>query len=214
VNAPLNEILAAGLILLSDWDRKTDFYDLMCGSGTLLIEAALLANNIPPGIYRDSFGFEKWKDFDANLWEQVKIEALKKRINSSIKFYGADISPLAIKIANQNVQHANLQNQIELRVSSFESFNPAGERGFIIMNPPYGLRLKEHDIHSFFKMIGDTLKHNFTGFTAWIISPEEGVIKSIGLRPSKKMKIFNGPLECKFAKFELYKGSVKSKYKN
>ena len=207
--APINEVLSAGLILLSGWKKDCNFIDPMCGSGTILIEAALYANNIPSGYYRKNFAFEKWKDFDKYVWEQIKKEVLLKEDEFKYKIIGTDISKYAIKNAIENIRFAKLHKDIELNSDSIEYFNPPEGQGIMITNPPYGERLNTDNIIELYKLIGDTLKNKYTGYTAWIISGDLNALKFIGLRPSRKIQVYNGKLECKFAKFEIYKGSKK-----
>ncbi len=202
--APLNEVLAAGLIRLSGWDKTIPLYDPMCGSGTILIEANMFARNIPSGYFRPSFGFEKWMDFDPELWDKIKKEENSKILKKGIEIFGSDISSRAIAIAIENVGFTKFQKQIYLEVASFENTMPKGTSGIIICNPPYDERLHIDDIISFYKSIGDVLKKKYTGFEAWIISSDLKALKFIGLHPSKKITVFNGPLECRFVRFSLY----------
>ncbi len=211
--APLNEVLAAGLILLSGWDAKTDFIDPMCGSGTLLIEAAMLANKMPPGMLRKKFGFETWVDFDAGLWQKVRTKYMGKVCDGGIKIIGSDKSPLAVKVAKENVQRAGLEKNIDILIKRFEKLIPASPGGVLMFNPPYGERMQHADITSFYTMIGDHLKQNFVGFEVWIVSANKAALKHVGLRPSKKYTVFNGGLECRFQKYEMYSGSIKAKYR-
>lgn len=209
VAAPINEVLAAGLILLSGWQRDSNFIDPMCGSGTILIEAALYAYNIPPLINRQHFGFMKWKDYDADLWELLVQEA-RQRINGfSHQLLGFDQNFKAVKACQQNAFAAHLEGKVEVGRQRFERLKPAAEEGLLIMNPPYDERMTKGNINDFYKMIGDQLKQNFAGYEAWIISSNKEALKHIGLRPSRKMTVYNGALECKYQKYELYKGSKK-----
>lgn len=208
--APMSEVLAAGLILLTGWDKKSNFIDPMCGSGTLLIEAALIANNFPPGMYRKEFGFMRWNDFDPGLWDTVKQEAMDEQTEFDFKILGSDISGKNLSAAHANVKSARLHKDIQLSVSAFADVRPPkNEPGIIVMNPPYGERIRTNDIIGLYRSIGDTLKQSFTGYTAWIISSDQMAIKFIGLKPARKFDVWNGPLECKFEKFELYRGSKK-----
>lgn len=208
--APMSEVLAAGLILLSDWDKKSNFIDPMCGSGTLLIEAALIANNFPPGMYRKDFGFMHWNDFDPELWESVKQEALDEQTEFEYKILGSDISPKNLSSAHANIKSARLHKDIQVQVSAFENLKPPkNEPGIIVMNPPYGERIRPNDIIGLYRSIGDALKQSFTGYNAWIISSDQMAIKFIGLKPTEKYIVWNGPLECKYEKFEVYQGSKK-----
>ncbi len=208
--APINEVLAAGMILLSKWDANSNFIDPMCGSGTLPIEAALIAYNIPPGIFRKKFAFENWKDFDKDLFEEVYNEDLPKR-KFNHKIIASDISAGAVRIATENAKNAFVQNKIEFITQSFERYTPPEDGGMVIMNPPYGERLKKNDIELFYEKIGNQLKKSFAGYEAWIISSNKEAIKRIGLKPSAKIPLINGALECNFLRFNLYKGSRKKK---
>ncbi len=214
--APLNEVLAAGMILMSGWDKKCTFIDPMCGSGTLLIEAAMIANNIPPGIYKQKFGFETWKDFDNELLEQIYEEENEEN-DSDVKIIGADISEIAIRMAKENIANASLKRKIELHIKPIENFDPIkvkGENGILITNPPYGERITKNEINSFYKVLGDIFKNRFKGFEAWLLSSNLDAIKNIGLKPSKKQILFNGALACKFLNYSIYEGSKKDKYKD
>jgi putative N6-adenine-specific DNA methylase len=206
--APINEVLAAGMILLSGWDGKSNFIDPMCGSGTLPIEAALIAYNIPPGIFRKQFAFEKWKDFDKDLFEEIYNEDYPER-KFEHKIIAADISSGAVRIATENAKNAFIQNKIEFITQSFERFTPPEDGGIVMMNPPYGERLKKNDIEAFYERIGNQLKKSFAGYEAWIISNNKEAIKRIGLKPSAKIPLINGALECNFLQYNLYKGSKK-----
>lgn len=207
--APINEVLTAGMILLSGWDKKSNFIDPMCGSGTIPIEAALFALNIPPGFKRKRFGFEGWKDFDKDLWEKVKKEALEKRLEFNHQIIGSDRSGRIMKIAGENVNSAGLENIITLKTRFIDDLEPLKNGGIMIMNPPYGERMTTENITDLYKKIGDTLKKSFKGYSSWIISADMEALKFIGLRPSRKIKLFNGPLESRFCKFEIYEGSRK-----
>lgn len=211
--APINELLAAGMILLSGWKKDCNFIDPMCGSGTILIEAALIANNIPSGFYRKTFAFEHWKDFDNELFSKVKTDASLNITEYEHRIIGSDKSAKAIKIANENIKNAKLHKDIELRNIAFEDFIPPSGGGIIISNPPYGERIKVRDIIDLYSLIGDSLKKKFAGFNAWILSSDNRALKKVGLRTSKKIPLYNAKLECKYVKFEIYKGSLKRKKK-
>ncbi len=211
LEAPINEVLAAGLIALSGWNFDCDFVDPMCGSGTFLVEAAFWAHHIAPQLYRESFGFMRWKDFDAKLWEKVRNEARQRVRPFDHQILGFDKSFKAIKITQQNILAAHLEGKIEVDRRKFQKLPKPGPSGLLLMNPPYDERLAERNIHELYREIGDRLKNEFTGYTAWIISSNKDALKNIGLRPSRKMTVFNGQLECKFQKFELYEGSKKAK---
>jgi len=207
--APISEVLAAGMILLSGWDKKCNFIDPMCGSGTIVCEAALIANNIPPGYYRKAFGFEKWKDFDKELWEQIKTDALSDQYEFEYEIIGSDISRESIEIAMDNARSAKLHKDISFQVSSFEDQIPPEGGGVMVCNPPYGERMVPEDIVKLYQEIGNGLKKNYKGYNAWIISSDMNALKFIGLRPTRKIILFNGPLECRFMKFEIYEGTKK-----
>ena len=209
--APINELLAAGMILLSGWKKDCNFIDPMCGSGTILIEAALIANNIPSGYYRKTFGFEHWKDFDKDLWEKVKREASENITEFEHRIIGADKSAKSIRIAGENIKNAKLHKDIELSHVAIEDNFPPDGGGIIVTNPPYGERMKIDDIVELYSLIGDSLKNQFTGFDAWILSSNNIALKRVGLRTSRKIPLYNAKLECKYVKFEIYKGSLKKK---
>ncbi len=206
--APLNEALAAGMILLSGWDKESEFVDGMCGSGTIPIEAALIALNIPPGYLKEEYGFMKWKDFDSELWQKIKDE-VESRTELDFKIIASDKSPEAIEAAARNIKSAKLLKFITLEKKYFDEQECNAGYGVIVMNPPYGERLKEDDLNRFYSEIGDTLKSNFTGFDAWILSASKTSMKRIGLKTSKRLTLFNGALECKYHKYELYRGTKK-----
>ncbi|MFZ4741360.1 MAG: THUMP domain-containing class I SAM-dependent RNA methyltransferase [Bacteroidales bacterium] len=208
--APISEVLAAGMILLSGWDKKCNFIDPMCGSGTIVCEAALIANNIPPGYYRKTFGFEKWKDFDKELWEKIKTDALSDQYEFEYEIVGSDISRESIEIAIENAKSAKLHKDISFKVSSFETQIPPEGGGVMVCNPPYGERIVPDDIIKLYQEIGNGLKKNYKGYNAWIISSDINALKFIGLRPTRKIALFNGALDCRFAKFEIYEGSKRT----
>ena len=202
--APINEVLAAALLQYSNWDRKSALIDPMCGSGTIAIEAAMLANGIYPGMVRKSFGFMNWINFDAKLFQRVEQEA-KDGITDSVKILASDISRRNIDIARKNAEEAGVANLIDFQVADFLTLEPAVDKPFLLFNPPYGERLSTEDTN-FYTMIGDRLKQHYTDAIVWIISTSE-CLKSIGLRPSRKIPLLNGSLECSFRKYELYSGS-------
>ncbi len=205
--APLNEVLAAGIILQSNWDKKSNFIDLMCGSGTFLIEAAMLALNIPPNFYRKTFGFEKWFNFDRNLWSDIIYKAkLNRKTKLDFKILGIDISKNAILSSEQNINSINLDKHIELINKDFKDFNNNLSQGIIVTNPPYGERIQITDINKLYKDLGDKLKHDFANFNAWIFIQDSDTYKKIELHPSKKINLLNGQINCKLLKYELYKG--------
>lgn len=207
--APLNEVLAAGMVLLSGWDGKSHFIDPMCGSGTIAIEAALIALNIPPGSIRGKFGFMNWKSYDPKIWEQIQNKCLTQIKTSDFEFIASDISGKSLNIAKKNIEAAGLSGKIKLIKKPFQELRPPRGKGIIIMNPPYGERMQKKAIESFYKEIGDHLKHDYPGYKAWILSSNQPALKSIGLHASQRITLFNGPLECRFQKYELYEGSKK-----
>jgi putative N6-adenine-specific DNA methylase len=204
--APMSEVLAAGIIALSGWDKKCNLIDPMCGSGTLPIEAALIASNTAPGRLR-TFGFEKWKDFDSGLWTSLKKEADNQITVPSCKIYGSDIENRSVDISKRNAILAGVEKLIEFKKMDFLHSDEHFNNGIVLMNPPYGERMKElEEIIPFYQEIGTQLKHHYEGCDAWVISGNIEALKFIGLRPSRKIRLFNGPLECKLQKFELYRG--------
>ncbi len=210
VDAPLNEVLAAGMLLFTGWNGSTPLVDPMCGSGTLLIEGAWLATRTPPQWHKSSLGFMKWRNFDADLWEDVRQEAkaAMRELHCDIRGYDKDMK--AIRATGQNIFSAHLEGQhLQVQRQSFEKLLPPAASGVLIMNPPYDERLKNPEIEAFYKMIGDRLKQIFTGYDAWIISSNSDALKYIGLKPSQKITLFNGALECKYQHYELYAGSKK-----
>ena len=212
--APMNEVLAAGLIKLTGWKCDCNFVDCMCGSGTLPIEAAMLAMGIPAGFFRKKWGFMTWHDYDEKLWLKVVQDADAEMEEFDYEILASDHSAKAVEIARANITNAHLQYDIKLsKQDMFEMIPPAGG-GIMIINPPYGERLEEKDIINLYRGIGDALKKNFKGFEAWIISSNKDVLKLIGLKPSNKIDVYNGPLECKFEKFEIFEGSYKDMKKS
>ncbi len=208
LEAPINEVLAAGMILLTGWRSECTFVDPMCGSGTLLIEAALIATNTPPQLHRESFGFMRWRDFNANLWEAVVEEAKAQIRPLSHPVLGFDKDLRAVRVSAQNIFSAHLEGKgVRVEKTALEKLAPPPPPGIVVTNPPYDERLKEAEIEAFYKMIGDRLKQAFAGYEAWLISSNEGALKHIGLRASKKITLYNGALACKFQKYELYEGS-------
>jgi len=210
--APINEVLAAGLVLFSGYDGTQNFIDPMCGSGTILIEAAMIANNIPANINRKEFGFEKWNDFDEDLFNTIRNSLLKKVRDSHATIVGYDKAPSAIRKATDNIENAHLEDFIQVKQANFfETEKEVEGKTIILFNPPYGERL-EIDVPAFYKEIGDTLKRSYTNTNAWLITSDfENGLKNVGLRTSKKIKVFNGKLECRLVKYEMYEGSKKVK---
>lgn len=211
--APINEVLAAGMLLMAGWKGQGDFYDPMCGSGTLLIEAALIAQNIAPGIYRKGFAFEKWANFDQDLFEDIYNDDSRER-EFRHKIYGSDAGFYAAQTALKNVQSAGLQRNIEVRQVRIQELNlaeGAAENALVMINPPYGERLaQDKDVLQLYQDMGTVLKHQFSGATAWIISSNEEALKCIGLRPAKRIHLVNGDLDCLFNQYVLFKGDRKT----
>jgi putative N6-adenine-specific DNA methylase len=210
VEAPISEILAAGIILMSGWDKKTDVVDPMCGSGTFPIEAAKIAANVAPGRNR-KFGFETWLDFEPELFETVKQEAEKQIVPVEATIYGRDIDKKAINISISNARRAGVRDWIRFEGKDFFDSEHAGTKAFVFMNPPYDERLQMEKIEAFYDEIGSQLKHHYDGCEAWIISSNFDAIKRFGLKPTRKIKLFNGPLECRLLQYEMYAGSKKDK---
>lgn len=206
VEAPVNEVTAAGIIRLAGWNGDTNFFDPMCGSGTLLIEAAMLAMKIPSGYYRSQYGFMKWKDFDKPLFEKIVADANSHICENDCSIFGADIDKKNLRIAQENLEYAHLQHDVELRLAAFETSDPPFKNGIIIMNPPYGERLELNNAIDFYKTIGNTMKQKYAGYTAWIFAQDNEGLKHIGLRPSRHISLLNGKLECKLLKFVLFEG--------
>jgi putative N6-adenine-specific DNA methylase len=209
--AALNEVLAAGLIALSSWKADCDFIDFMCGSATLPIEAAMFALNMPAGYFRDGFGFMYWQDFDEKVWKKVKKEADNAMREFEYQIYGSDISFRYVKEAKENIKKMRLNSFIKLSLESFEDTEPERVPAHIVINPPYGERISVDEIEQFYQNIGNVLKQKYINCEAWVISSNKTAMKNIGLRPAKKIKVFNAALECDFYKYELYEGSKKSK---
>ncbi len=206
--APLNEALAAGMLLLAGWRGQSDFYDFMCGSGTLLIEAALIAQNIGPGIFRKSFAFEKWRDFDRDLFEEIYNDDSRERpFNHHI--YGSDAGYYAVQQALKNVREAGMQRFIDVRQIRMQELRDLHTEGaLVVVNPPYGERLsRDKDVLRLYEDIGKCLKFQFTGATAWVLSSNEEALKCIGLKPSQRLHLLNGELDCRFNKYELFSGT-------
>ena len=210
--APLNEVLAAGLIFLSEWDMNSNFVDPMCGSGTILIEAILMAKNIAPNLNREHFGFMNWHDYDEQLFNKVKSKLIAEQKDFNHSILGNDLSENAITNAKTNSKAANVFNDINFVISDFKDIEHDYEDGIIITNPPYDERIKQENIIEFYKSFGDTLKNNFTGFDAWILSANKEALKHLGLRTSRRLHLFNGSLESKFHNYKLYRGSLKKKH--
>jgi len=208
VEAPLNEVLAAGMILMSGWQGDTDFIDPMCGSGTILIEAALIAMNMAPGLFRKEYAFEKWSDFDVDLFDEIYNDDSQER-EFKHHLYGYDIDMKAVNTARMNVKAAGLTSAITIEQQDFKDFIQPKHKSIIITNPPYGERISTPDLLGTYKMIGERLKHQFLNNDAWILSYREECFEQIGLKPSIKIPLFNGSLECEFRKYQIFDGKLK-----
>jgi putative N6-adenine-specific DNA methylase len=208
--APLNEVLAAGMLMISGWNGSATLTDPMCGSGTIPVEAGLIACRIPPGKFRNFFGFERWRDFDEVLFNKMKAEAESQICQSSVKIFGSDILAEAAQLAAANVSRAGLEKVVSIDVADFRELKAHDKDGYLFLNPPYGQRLKPDEIDSLYSMIGTTLKHGFQGNTAWLITSNKESLKNVGLKPKVKRTLFNGALECTLLKYEMYQGSKKN----
>jgi len=209
--APINEVLAAGLIMLAGWDGQCDLLDPMCGSGTILTEAAMIACNIPPNLNRNEFAFENWPDFDVDLFEVIENSALKKIRDFHFNIQGFDIESDIVSKANENIKSANLQEFISVKKQDFfESKKETDRSQFIVFNPPYDERIQV-DAEKLYASIGTTLKHNYPDTQAWMITANMEALKHVGLRPSRRIKLYNGKLESKLVRYDMYEGSKKGK---
>ena len=209
--APISEVLAAGMLPKAGWDGQSDFVDPFCGSGTLLIEAAMIALNIPPGLYRPSFGFEQWNDFDKELFDELYQDDSAERTFEH-RIYGFDISAKALKIAEENIKSAGVGKYITLNKADIAELESPSENCLMVTNPPYGERLKPEELEPIYVALGRTLKHRFTGSTAWVISSEEYLLERIGFKPSEKVKLMNGPLDCLFNCYEVFAGKKEERF--
>jgi len=206
--APINEALAAGLILMTGWKGEKTFIDPMSGSGTFLVEAAMIASNTPPHLHREYFAFKKSKNFQEDIWNEVVEEAKEKIVKPSFPILGFDKAFQSVRIAERNIANSGMEDFIEVKRKAFEKNQAPDNDGLLMMNPPYGERIEtSQDIFDFYKMLGDQMKNNFAGYNAWIITSNLEALKLVGLRPSSKYLIFNGALQCKFHGYELYKGT-------
>ena len=208
VEAPLNEVLAAGMIMMTGWKGETDFIDPMCGSGTLLIEAALIAHNISPGVFRKEYAFERWEDFDRELFDEIYNDDSQERAFEH-HIYGYDIDTKAVNTAALNIRAAGLTKDITISQQDFKDFQKPAEKALMVTNPPYGERISTPNLLGTYKMIGERLKHAFGGNTAWILSYREECFEQIGLKPSIKIPLYNGSLECEFRKYAMFEGKMK-----
>lgn len=210
VPAPINEVLAAGMIMLTGWDGECDLIDPFCGSGTILIEAALIALNIYPGVFRKEYAFEKWKDFDADLFDSIYNDDSQER-DFDHKIYGYDINRQAVQIAIDNVRNAGVKDVVSVEQRDFYEFEQPLDKAIMITNPPYGERITTDDIFDLYENIGRNLKQRFVGNDAWIITYHEELFAKIGFRPSTRFALFNGALECEFRKYQIFDGKLRER---
>jgi putative N6-adenine-specific DNA methylase len=209
--APLSEVLAYDILRKAKIKNKL-VVDPMCGSGSLLTEAGLMKANVPPNFFREEFAFMKWKNFDSFAWENIRNQAKMGKEKVDLSLYGSDISPKYQKIAEENVESAHLTSAAEISNEDFFDMIPPGPEGVLVFNPPYNERLREDDIAEFYREIGDRLKQEWTGWDVWMISSNLSALKFVGLKTSRRFDLFNGSLQCKLVKYEMYKGSKKGKY--
>ncbi|WP_073310987.1 THUMP domain-containing class I SAM-dependent RNA methyltransferase [Flavobacterium terrae] len=210
--APINEVLAAGMLLLSGWDGSCDFMDPMCGSGTILAEAAMIACNIPPNINRKEFAFEKWNDWDNDLFDQIMDSLMKKVKEFHYTITGYDKAPSAVMKAKDNIRNANLDEYVKISERNFFDTEKENQGPLhMVFNPPYGERLDIH-LERFYREVGDTLKQSYPNTNAWFITANLEALKFVGLKPSRKIKLFNGKLEARLVKYEMYAGSKRTKF--
>ncbi len=207
--APINEVLASGLLLLSGWDGRSDFMDPMCGSGTFLIEAAMIACNMPANLHRPGFAFQRWPEYDAELFALIRQSALNKIREFPFKIIGYDKAPSAVRKAQDNVENAGLMDFISIeRKDFFKTIKSGNQPLHMVFNPPYGERLNV-EMESFYAQIGDTLKRHYSGTQAWFITANLDALKHVGLRPTRKIKVFNSHLESRLVQYIMYDGSKK-----
>ncbi|MEQ9297512.1 MAG: THUMP domain-containing protein [Cyclobacteriaceae bacterium] len=210
--APLNEVLAAGMLHLAGWTPEKPLHDLMCGTGTFLIEAGMMAANMPAGLFRRKFGFMAWEEHDPVLWNDIRRKASANiNYDPKVNIYGGDKDIRSINAAQASAKLLRLSNKIKIERKLFDQQEPQAFAGVIISNPPYGERMVKTDIEAFYSLVGDTLKQKFSGYEAWLISSNVSAMKRIGLRASRKITLFNGSLECKFQRYDLYSGTKKMK---
>lgn len=209
--APLNEVLAAGLLKIAGWEGKGTLLDPMCGTGTIPIEAAMIAENRPPNLHRRQFGFHRWPDFDRATWNKTFAMAEENMRASTAKIYGRDVAGQSVRLATRQEKFAKLGGPLDFdKGDFFKQAAPDPDGGLLIMNPPYGERLQETDMADFYKRIGDTFKQHYPGYTAWVFTSNVSALKRLGLRAEQKAMLHNGPLECRFQKYTLYAGKKES----
>ncbi len=206
--APMNEVLAAGLIRLSGWPGNISLVDFMCGSGTIAIEAAMMALGLPPGDLREHYGFQQWKDYEPSLFNEVASGERKKKL-PDVRIFASDISPEAVQLAQRHARNAGALGIIRFSTCPFVDFQPPSAPGMVIINPPYGERIVQQNLNDLYTSIGNQLKKSYAGYDAWIISNNAEAMKHVGLKPAPKIVVYNGQLECRFNRYSLYAGSKK-----
>lgn len=210
--APMSEVLAAGILMHSGWEPHKPLVDFMCGSGTIPIEAALMAANIPPGAFRKQFAFEKWPDFDEALYKTIREKQIERINENPVRIYGNEINRFVLEKAEENVKNAGVEDMVQLSLGDFNDFERPSGNGVVIINPPYGEKLEPEDLDALYKSIGDRFKKNYAGYKAWIFTGSPEGAKAVGLRSNRKIKLFNGPIECRLLGYELFEGSKKDLY--
>lgn len=211
LEANLSEVLAAGMLTFAGFKGDRDFYDMMCGSGTILTEAAMIAQNIPSGFFRNSYQFMKWNNFNKELYRNIKKESDSYIKTCEHHFYGSDLSKKAIDVLREVIASNEYFSKIKVKVADISQMSPYSDTGLIVLNPPYDDRIRLENIDELYRKIGKTLKYGFENHDAWIISSNLEAMKFIGLKPAKKIKLFNGNLECRYNHYELFKGKRKDR---
>ena len=201
--APMNEVLAAGMLKLSGWDKKQPLVDPMCGSGTILVEAAMMAMNMGPNLKRKEFGFRTWPEYSPILFNNVLSEERSKIRKPQMDLTGIDQDEKAVQLARKSLGSIGLRREVRIKSMDFRDFKPIDDHGFIVTNPPYGERIGD-DILDFYQSMGDAFKNNFKGYDAWLISSNKKALRQIGLKDSERITLFNGKLECDFSHYKLY----------
>lgn len=210
--APLSEVLAAGIILLSGWEPHMPLVDFMCGSGTIPIEAALIAAKIPPGTFREYFAFERWPDFEPELFALIREKQMERISDSEVKIVGNELNKFVYNKALENIEAAGVEDMVQLHLGDFRELQHTFKRGVVIINPPYGEKLKVEDVEELYAAIGTQLKHHYAGFKAWIFTGSPEGARAVGLRPNNRIKLFNGPLECRLLGYELFEGKKSERH--
>lgn len=212
--APLSEVLAAGLVMYTGWEGPRPLVDFMCGSGTIPIEAALIAARIPPGVFRDKYAFEKWPGFDQELFDIIRAKQVERIADTPVKIFGNELKKNVAAIARENAEAARVEDMVTITAMDYRDFEPPANGSVVLINPPYGERLSLDDQQEFYEELGDTLKRKYAGYTAWIFTGTPDAHKWVGLRPSRKIPLYNGAIECRLLKYELFSGSKRDLYKS